>query len=415
MVKYHTSLRARSIEETLNIVRTYAKMYGITRVTDTTRLDNIGIPVFASIRPNAAIGSLCVSAGKGVHPKEAEVGAYMEALELAICEPQLQKIPIVKATYQDVLDGPCRSDAVLDFCPRLNTSINLDQEVDCVVATDIATGKPFLVPAELAYIPYNVGPPVFGSNSNGLSGGNSLADASVHGLLEVIERDITSFQHVNEQTALVHPNSYPPSLQQIKQLVEEAGHELVIKYGFNEFNLPFFIASVIDGFKKEPLYINGGYGCHFDKEISILRAATEALQSRLIFIHGGRDDLIKTYKKYVPYSFEQRATLFDELKAYLYDSSETINFQDIEEMDWKCTDLESYLEMLVNFLKDLGFPLVLRLAYTQPDEPIQIVKIIVPKMEMFAKDTLKVGKRLRDYVSNIANDPIRRSVFNGTI
>ena len=57
-----------------------------TRVTDITRLDWAGVPVYASIRPEAYPGSLCVNAGKGVTPLEAQVGAYMEAIEYAFAE-----------------------------------------------------------------------------------------------------------------------------------------------------------------------------------------------------------------------------------------------------------------------------------------------------------------------------------------
>ena len=60
---------------------------GISRVTDSTRLDRIGIPVFSSIRPSAAEASLCVHAGKGTTTTEARTGALMEAIEFAFSDP----------------------------------------------------------------------------------------------------------------------------------------------------------------------------------------------------------------------------------------------------------------------------------------------------------------------------------------
>ena len=46
---------------------------GITRLADVTGLDNIGIPVFQAIRPNAR--SLSVSQGKGVSLEAAQASA----------------------------------------------------------------------------------------------------------------------------------------------------------------------------------------------------------------------------------------------------------------------------------------------------------------------------------------------------
>jgi len=57
---------------------------GISRVTDITRLDRLGLSVHASVRPRGR--SLCVHAGKGMRPEESRVGALMEAVELALAE-----------------------------------------------------------------------------------------------------------------------------------------------------------------------------------------------------------------------------------------------------------------------------------------------------------------------------------------
>lgn len=229
MVKYNTSLRSRTIEESLVYARKYAEKYGISRVTNTVKLDNIGIPVYAGIRPNAVKGSLCVSAGKGLVPKEAEIGAYMEALELAFAEPHRQKVAICKAPIFAILDGAERPEAILDFCPKFNVEIPPDQELSCVWATDLYTQKKYLVPAELVFLPFPEKPKFFGSNSNGLSSGNSIADASLHGILEVIERDITSFQMIQENTYKVNSTSFPPNVAKIYQMVRKAGHDMILR------------------------------------------------------------------------------------------------------------------------------------------------------------------------------------------
>src|SRR5689334_12365620 len=84
---YGSSLRAVPVETTIDAAQQASRLLGITRVTDITRLDRIGIPVFASIRPGAQRGSLCVHAGKGLTLLEAMASAWMEAIEFAMAEP----------------------------------------------------------------------------------------------------------------------------------------------------------------------------------------------------------------------------------------------------------------------------------------------------------------------------------------
>ena len=58
--------------------------FGITRLARLTGLDEVGIPVWAAIRPNAA--TLAVSQGKGVDDDAAAASAMMEAIEVATAE-----------------------------------------------------------------------------------------------------------------------------------------------------------------------------------------------------------------------------------------------------------------------------------------------------------------------------------------
>src|SRR5437016_3701638 len=90
-----SSIRSRPVEMTLQAAADYAAVRGITRVTDITQLDRIGIPVCVSVRPGAAKGSLCVHAGKGLTPGEARASALMEAVEFAAAEPGETDVPII--------------------------------------------------------------------------------------------------------------------------------------------------------------------------------------------------------------------------------------------------------------------------------------------------------------------------------
>ena len=195
-------------EVTLARARERARALGITRVTDITRLDRVGIPVYASVRPSAAVGSLCVNAGKGLLPIEAEVGAYMEAIEFALAEPGASRVRVLQRTARDVLDGRTRPEAILDLCPKLGAKIRLDAPMDCVAAADIASRARAraLVPAELVFLPFRPRPRfkgIFGTSSNGLASGNTVSEATVHALAELLERDVRSFEAVHDTSAPV--------------------------------------------------------------------------------------------------------------------------------------------------------------------------------------------------------------------
>jgi len=288
------------------------------------------------------LASLCVSAGKGLRPQEAEIGAYMEALELAMAEPKAKKLKVIPATVASILDGETRPTAILDFCPKYGVEFELNQPIEAVEAFNLQDGKKYLIPAELGFLPYRNKPIYFGSNSNGLASGNSIVEASLHGIIEVIERDIMSFQLVHESTKIIPPHSFPENVKEVYNKVKVAGHELVLRYGTNEFDFPFIIACIIDGTTSEPMFINGGYGCHFLKNIAMMRAATEAIQSRLSYIHGGRDDLINGYNLYKNVDWKVKKAVYDTLEANIKEDKHQISYRDIPEMNWQYDSLAMF-------------------------------------------------------------------------
>jgi ribosomal protein S12 methylthiotransferase accessory factor len=398
-----SSLRSESLETTLSRVRPVAEKLGISRVTDITRLDLVGVPVYASIRPVAQPGSLCVNAGKGVHSMEARVGAYMEAVEFAFAEFNRASLEVRRVPARQVYEGRVRSDSILDFCPRLGTEIDLDTQLACVDAEDICTGERFAVPAELVFLPFpaTLEPAYFGSSSNGLCSGNSVLEATVHGLAELIERDVHSFQSVLDSSMLVDERGLPPPVEAIRQSLSSCGLNLYIRYAPNGFEIPYFNATVADPANPDPIYINGGYGCHPSKRVALTRAVCEALQSRLSFIHGGRDDLVHRHKQFTDMPSSERRAYASRLLSKVSRRGATVQFEEILDREEQATDLESALALLLESLRLNGFERVLRVVYTERDYPVQVARVLVPRIESFNEKTQRVGTRLRDYVRDM--------------
>jgi ribosomal protein S12 methylthiotransferase accessory factor len=386
---------------TLDRARLLARSLGISRVTDITRLDCVGVPVFASIRPDAQPGSLCVNAGKGITVAEARVGAYMEAIEYAFAEYNRASLKILRVPAGEVYEGKRRRDAILDFCPVMNRGIELEEPLPCVEAREISSGRKYLVPAELVFLPFPShlgGRSYFGANSNGLCSGNSLLEATVHGLAEVIERDICSFQSIKDTSELVSNGSLPSWIRKIESNLAAVGMNLFVRYVENLFRIPYFMAVVAESKTINPIYVSVGYGCHPLKEIALTRAVCEALQSRLSFIHGGRDDLVNRYNRFKRSSSKGQARYADHLLAQVSRNGSTLRFGSVADHARTATDLSSALDVLLDALARNGFKHVLRVVYTPSQLPLQVLRVIVPRLECFTETTARVGVRLRDYV-----------------
>ncbi|MBG6249028.1 MAG: hypothetical protein EKD82_18190 [Candidatus Symbiopectobacterium sp. PLON1] len=190
MYRLSSSIRVRPTDESLILARKVSREMGITRVTDITWLDKIGIPVFSGIRPYAAQGSLNVHNGKGLRPSEAKIGAYMESIEFSLAESKKHQHNIKKYSIKDVQAALPPGLPFSSFGAKLVVKFSPDDEIYCVVATDIISGSESLIPAELIFHPVNlVGQRSFfgGTTTNGLYSGNSKLEAIIHGVCEVLE------------------------------------------------------------------------------------------------------------------------------------------------------------------------------------------------------------------------------------
>jgi ribosomal protein S12 methylthiotransferase accessory factor len=398
-----SSVRSVPAEVTLERARRKARELGITRVTDITRLDRVGVPVYASIRPGAGEGSLCVNAGKGLRPIEAEVGAAMEAIEFALAEPGASDVAVEWASARDVLDGRTRPEAILDLCPRLGAKIDLDAPLPCVAAEDVHTGARVLVPAELVFLPFRPAPrgrrrapSYFGSSSNGLASGNTVREASVHALCELVERDIRSFEAVQDGGAPVDLRSLTGAAEALVRRIREAGLDLYVRSADRGLGIPFFAAMLHDPESSNPQLLNAGYGCHPSRAVAFVRAVTESAQSRLTVIHGGRDDLTDHHARYRGWSAARRRAHRARLFAGMARGT-PVAYGRLPDCAAEATRVEGCERLLVGRLRAAGIDRFLRVVFTRPDDEVHVVRMIVPRLESLTYELRRVGPRLRDH------------------
>ncbi|MFK3969281.1 YcaO-like family protein [Pseudomonas sp. NPDC087358] len=407
MYRMTSSLRKASLSDTLVHARQLAVQFGITRVTNTTWLDKIGIPVFASIRPDAVEGSLCVSAGKGMHAAEAQVGAYMEAIEFAIAEYRNRNIDVFLSTPRKIA---AQTDFVydfVDFCPLLGKAIDPDGPLACVHGHDIATGQTFAVPAELIFSPFseNPGQRIFGTSTNGLCSGNTVEEASVHGIAEIVERDVQAFNFMKNTSRLVRRDCAIETLDPLFERVEQSGLKAVLRYTPSVIKLPYFQGFIMEPSDNAPIAISCGSGLHLCRDIAAVRGLAEAAQSRLSYIHGGRDDLIERFKYFSVDGRQAELEAVARLRHDVNDTHQAVDYSSIEDANHKIHSIDSALECLLERLRNNGFSQVLRVVLSKKDSPLAVVKIVIPGMESFQPALKRAGRRLSRYIASEGGEP----------
>ncbi|MGI5158325.1 YcaO-like family protein [Microbispora sp. CA-102843] len=280
--------RARDPAASLEMAGHAARRAGISRVADITMLDTLGIPTFQAVRPTAR--TLAVSQGKGVTPDLAKLSAMMEAIELWHAEQPMR--PLTTASPREVAGELGYDVHALPLCTP--TLLHDGLPVDWVAAKSLADGSRALVPRDVVEFTLvrrtGWNPPAFFSSTNGLASGNTQAEAILHALYEVIERDaVTAFVTGGDRGVRIDPASLgSPVVDDLCVTMERAGVRLEARSLTSPTGLPCFVARITCDDYPPPFM---GFGCHLSSEIALSRALTEAAQARLGYVSGARDDL----------------------------------------------------------------------------------------------------------------------------
>lgn len=281
--------RAKPPEATSALARRAAERVGVTRLADVTRLDTIGIPTYQAIRPTAK--TVAVSQGKGATAELAKLSALMESIELWHVEGPLN--PVVRASTRELASG--LGYPVDALAPALPSLWHDGLELDWVGARSLADGAPTLVPVDVVGLSMELRDdwhaPAFFASTNGLASGNTLIEAALHALYEVIERDASTaaLGRGGDLGVPVDPRSLGSAMTEgLCDQVEQARVHLAVRLLPTATGLPCFLAWMCcDDYPTEMF----GFGCHLSPEIALSRAITEAAQTRLTYIAGARDDL----------------------------------------------------------------------------------------------------------------------------
>lgn len=289
--------RTISPEQTVERVCQHLPLFGITRIANITGLDCIGVPVVMVSRPNAR--SLAVSQGKGLTLMAAKASGLMEAVESYHAERV--HLPLKLASYNELRFTHNLVD--LAGLPRLSVSSFHDHlRLLWIEGRDLLGDAPVWLPYEMVHTDYTLPLPTgsgsFFMSSNGLASGNHLLEAVSHGICEVVERDATTLWHALDEagqrrTRIDLETVDDPGCREVLDQFARAGVMAAVWETTSDIGLPAFLCAIAESEEHplRPLYWASGSGCHPAREVALLRALTEAAQSRVTLIAGARDDL----------------------------------------------------------------------------------------------------------------------------
>ena len=280
--------RAATLDATWQRFSPAMRRAQITRIAELTGLDTLGIPVFAAIRPLGK--SLSSQQGKGITAAAARVSALMESLETASAE---QARATVRGSYRALRKRHNVVDVRALARPR--GRLDLDARWAWIEGFDLLAGEPILVPLEAVTLDTTfTRPPVFEITSNGLASGNVLVEAIVHGLCEVFEREAEeAWRASGRDRRVVLDSVADPMCRALIDRITASGARVFVWDLASERDLAAIGCAIVedpDEVAWRPLGVYQGFGAHLVPEVAILRAVTEAAQTRLTYIAGGRDD-----------------------------------------------------------------------------------------------------------------------------
>jgi YcaO-like protein with predicted kinase domain len=365
--------------ETLARIRPRLGDFGITRVANVTGLDRIGLPVVMVCRPNAR--SVAVSQGKGLTLDAAKASGVMESIELWHAERVL--LPLKLAAYDEIA---ATHDIVdVERLPRnLGGRFQRALPILWTCGTDLVSGRDFWCPFECVHmnacLPLPAGSGCFVCTSNGLASGNVPQEALSHAICELVERDATTLWHLRPDDevgdTLVDLDTVDDAAcLAALDLCDAAGVSALAWETTSDVGIASF-ACLLTEPSEYDLSVRSsavGYGCHPDRGIALLRALTEAAQSRLTFIAGSRDDLFREEYEDNPRARES----LRRSQAML--SYQGRSFRDVPTFGAATLDEDVAWELAR--LSEAGLEKVVVFDLSRSDVGIPVARVVIPGLE----------------------------------
>ncbi|HPN08725.1 MAG TPA: YcaO-like family protein [Syntrophales bacterium] len=382
--------RSRTPEETLAFIATMKEALGMEDFRDATAGDRIGLPVFtcSRIRPDA---SRTYHTGKGLTRVQAQVSLTMEAIERYSSEYRdCDRNRLIKGSFRELSAG-CR---VLHperlILPKFN-DFREDVSYHWVEGFDLDSGEAILVPACSVYHPFGLDDPeLMATHTNGVAAGNTMEEAVLHGLLEVIERDawsIVKFGRLAAESVSIEDVPENDFLLSIAGKLRDAEIDVALMDYTLDLGIPVITAKAHD-LAIDMLMPMEGFGAHLDPKAAASRALMEVATTRgLLFQQHGVGRLIEARPLYLFEAFAGDVLGDDPPTKSL--SELAIGYSD---------DILADILSVSARLREHGLSQVIVINLTRDEIQIPTARVIIPGMEVYGFDPTRVGERLYHFL-----------------
>lgn len=377
--------RSKTPADTLQFVEKIKETAGMMSFRNATDVDRIGIQVFTCdrIRPD---GSTTSHTGKGVSPIQAQVSITMEAIERYCSEfreDYLEKL--VKGSYRNLKSKFNILDP-RDLILSRFSNYDDDKEITWVWGCDLSANEDIMVPACAVYHPYHEDNVLLMStHTNGIAAGNTIEEAVIHGLAEVIERDAWSIaQYSRKFHDAIYIEDVPENefIIGIFEMFEKADIEIVAKDLTTDVGMP-----VVAAFSRDLVHLTmtpiDGFGAHVDPRVATVRALLEIATTRALFIQKyGLEGMCETVPLYMRHGEEEDPRFYAHRQ------------KGIKELEvGYSSDIYEDIQNMMSRLRVRGLNHVIAVDLTRPDVGIPTVRMIIPGMETYCFDKTRVGER----------------------
>lgn len=385
---------ARPYEQTLAWLEPILPRVPVTRLVDVTPIDVLDLPVWSAVTPLAK--DLTVHAGKGATAAASKISAVMEAIERVSAERVADEL-IRRASFSSLSAHEACVDPE-DFDLPFGTTYSDDAEIGWITAIDLVSHETVWVPLDVVISPASEGV-AQGVETNGLAAGNTVTEAVLHALYEVVERDAIARDEFHGRygeasdargidVRVVDPATLPPDAGRLVGAMEGPDRHVAVQVMPCDLGVSVFAAYIFDaGFPGADGEVSfGGYGADLGPRRAVTRALTEVAQSHAVVMLGARDAFEGT--EHVP----DRAQMLIRRLDVLYPPAR-VPFPEAPAPTTQ--DLSVDLREVVAGLEKAGFPRCLVVDLTRADLGVPVVRVLVPGLAApYGASARRPGPRL---------------------
>jgi len=325
------------------------------------------------------------SFGKGMTLEQSKASATMEAVE-RYCGQKFPHSSTIHAGYEKIRHYAVDPSEFIfpsvplkcESCAERNAGCFQELQSVCQEWSwgySLINKAPVLIPSALVYYPYisKTNKSFMFNDTGGLSAGNTLEEAILQGIAEVIERDALYYAfNLDNLSDMPIVNMRNSEIRHIQEFITEVlPPEGIFAFHIQnkelDLSIPSFSAFICYKTGNGHRYF-GGSGTSLDPGVALLRALTELEQQKIrqrVFVAFDRDDLV----------LHRNLKRRDGITLEEIPNQTTGNIK---------RDIELYLDRLSKSGTD-----VITVNLTHPDIGIPVVRVSIPKLISYSGSPIK--------------------------